>query len=215
VSETFPFGAGAADAAPESDGNRTKVLAVLAGLVALVLLAFFVVLPMLSADDDETITPVKRVTRTTPKTKTAAKPVTAPAKVVAPTFDENFERDPFKPLYVAPKEVVAPAPGTVVGGAPAPVTGGAPVAPAPGTGTGTAPAGSSAQVGSARVALVDVFVKDGKTFAQTKVNDTVYTPVEGADFAGSYRLLAADGTCATYLFGDEQFRLCEGQEVLK
>jgi hypothetical protein len=207
VSETFPFGADAADAAPESDGNRTKVLAVLAGLMAVVLLAFFVVMPMLSGDD-EPVTPLKRATGTTSKVRTAAKPAAkAPAKTVAPTFNDSFERDPFKPLYVAPLANAAPVPAT--GGVAPAVTGG--VAPAP----GTAPAASSAQVGSARVALVDVFVKDGKTFAQTKVNDTVHTPAVGADFGGSYRLLGASGTCATYLFGDEQFRLCEGQEVLK
>jgi hypothetical protein len=208
VSETFPFATDAAETSAEADGNRTKVLAVLAGLVALVLLAFFVVLPMLSGDDDAG-TPTSRPKVRSVTTKPAAKPAAkAPAKTVAPTFKDSFERDPFKPLYVAPVANAAPNPATG-GVAPAPATGGA--APAP----GVAPAGTSAQVGSSRVALVDVFTRDGKTYAQTKVNDTVHTPAVGGDFAGSYRLLGATGTCATYLFGDEQFRLCEGQEVLK
>ena len=88
-----------------------------------------------------------------------------------------------------------------------------------GTGTGSTGSGSvpggSASVGGQRVALVTVYAKDGKQYAQTKVGDKVFTPMVGEVFGGSYKLLATNGKTATYLFGDEQFSLTEGQEVLK
>jgi hypothetical protein len=60
-----------------------------------------------------------------------------------------------------------------------------------------------------------VYTKNGKQYAQTKVGDKVYSPLVGEVFGGSYKLLATSGKSATYLFGDEQFSLSEGQEVLK
>jgi hypothetical protein len=206
VSETFPFGADSG--ADTAGGNRTKIVALVGGALALVLVGVFVLVPMLTGGDD-TPTAVPRANRkaTTQTKGKPAKPAAKPAaKPVAPvaTFQDDIERDPFKPLYVAP--VAAPNPGLPnAGPGPAPAN---PVNPAPGS-------GSSAQIGSNRVSLLDVFVRDGKTFAQTRVNSTVHTPAVGSDFASSYKVLSASGTCATYLYGDEQFRLCEGQEVLK
>ena len=69
--------------------------------------------------------------------------------------------------------------------------------------------------GACGVALVTVYEKDGTQYAQTKVGETVYAPKVGGVFAGQFKLLATSGKTATYLFGDEQFTLCEGQEVLK
>lgn len=212
MSELGFFQGGAAVAESTPGGSRTKLVAVIGGAVALVLVAIFVVLPMLSADSDAT--PVSRkVTRQAKGTvkapgKTAAKPVAAAAKpaakpaAVPATFNDTVGRDPFRALLTVPQPAAPNAPAPVYG---APVTGG---------NLGGAPA-SSSSIGGNRVALLDVFVRDGKTYAQTKVGDTVHTPQVGGTFAATYKLLSASGTCGTYLFGDETFSLCEGQEVLK
>ena len=57
---------------------------------------------------------------------------------------------------------------------------------------------------------------DGATVADVRVNSTVYTQLApGEEFAGSYKVVSLDGTCGSFLFGDERFRLCKGEEVLK
>jgi hypothetical protein len=47
------------------------------------------------------------------------------------------------------------------------------------------------------------------------VDGTVYTVDEGEQFAESFQLLSINGECATMLYGDDQFTLCEGEEILK
>ena len=68
-----------------------------------------------------------------------------------------------------------------------------------------------------RVALVDVFTEGGRVMANVRVNDTVHKVGEGETFAGSYKVvsLAASTECGRFLFGDDQFRLCRGEETLK
>ena len=52
--------------------------------------------------------------------------------------------------------------------------------------------------------------------ADVRVNSTVYTQLApGEVFAGSYKVVSLAGTCGSFLFGDERFRLCKGEEVLK
>jgi hypothetical protein len=208
---SFPFDAAAEE--PESGGGTDRrKLALVAGAGALVVavLGYFVVVPMLSGSSDEG-SPVASVVHraTAKKAKPAAKPAAAkPLPQPASYADVSGRQDPFKPLVVEP--VVAPvAPAAPAGAVP-------PAGTTAGSGaTAGSAGGSSASVGGQRVALVHVFTKDGKQFAQTKVGDTVYTPAVGGVFGGSYKLLATSGKTATYLFGDEQFSLSEGQEVLK
>jgi len=69
-----------------------------------------------------------------------------------------------------------------------------------------------------RVALIEVFSDaSGNPVATLRVNDVVHQVGEGADFAGSYRVLSLDlrTRCASLLFGDDRFGLCEGEETLK
>lgn len=70
-------------------------------------------------------------------------------------------------------------------------------------------------VGGYKVKLVDVFTKKGERKAQVQVDSTVYTVDPGEDFAGSFRLVSLSGECASMLFGDDQFTICEGEEILK
>jgi hypothetical protein len=65
------------------------------------------------------------------------------------------------------------------------------------------------------VKLIDVFTEGGRERAEVQVDDTVYTVDVGEEFADSFKLLSTSGRCASLLFGDDQFSLCEGQEILK
>ena len=90
------------------------------------------------------------------------------------------------------------------------------MAPAPSNGS---PASTATEPSSGqRVALLEVFVDtEGVTVASVRVNDTVYEVAEGAAFATSYQVVTlsvADG-CGQLLYGDDRFRLCEGEELLK
>jgi hypothetical protein len=204
----FPFEAPAEE--PAADENRKKLVLVAgAGALAVAVLGYFVVLPALSGsggDSDTSFTVVKHKPAKTVAAKAAAKP--AAKKVVAPTSynDVQARNNPFHPLWIAPKEqpVVAPAGVTAPTGT-----------DTTGTDTTGTSSGSSTSVGGQRVALMTVYSKDGAQYAQTKVGDVVYAPKVGAVFAGSYKLLATSGNTATFLFGDEQFTLTVGQEVLK
>jgi hypothetical protein len=213
---SFPFETTGEGPEATGGGDRRKVALVAgAGALAVAVLGYFVVVPMLSgsADDESPVASVVHHTVSTKKAKTPAKPAVAkPLPQPASYADVYARQDPFKPLVVEP---VAPA-------APAAPAGAVPPAGTTTTGTtgstsgsGSTAGGSSASVGGQRVALVHVYTKDGKQYAQTKVGDTVYSPAVGGVFAGSYKLLATSGSTATYLFGDEQFSLSEGQEVLK
>ncbi len=123
------------------------------------------------------------------------------------------------PAFGAPAPLPgAPAPAPVLGApapAPAPVVGAPAPAPAPVFG---APAPAAEPRSGQRVALLEVFVDaKGVTVASIRVNDTVYEVAEGASFATSYKVVTlsvADG-CGQLLYGDDRFRLCEGEELLK
>jgi hypothetical protein len=81
--------------------------------------------------------------------------------------------------------------------------------------SGTASSAQSTQVSGHRVKLLDVFARHGSERAQLQVDSTVYTVGEGQTFDRSFKLLSISGKCAAVLYGDDQFTLCEGQEILK
>jgi hypothetical protein len=228
---TFPFES--ADDAPESGGRDRKKLALVAGagVLALAVLGYAVVLPAFSGGDDGGSTvaaPHKPRTGTTKTQAKAAppKPVTQPQ----PYNDLTPNEDPFKALVSEDPPTNAGAvsgagtvvPGATTGGRTGGTTTGATTGTTGttsgstgGATTGTTTTGSTASVGGQRVSLVHVYSKNGVWYAQTKVGDTTYSPAVGTVFAGSYKLLATSAHSATYLYGDEQFDLTEGQEVLK
>jgi hypothetical protein len=166
----------------------------------------------------------------------APPPTTAPAPTASPTVDipeidsgrggnvRSFElfaaRDPFKPLVEE---------GAGGGGVTETGTTGTPAGDTDGDagGTGDTEAtgdtggtrggqtGGTREVEGHRVKLVDVFTEDGEKRAQVRVDGTVYTVSPGERFAENFQFVSASGQCATFLFGDDQFTLCEGQEILK
>ncbi len=80
------------------------------------------------------------------------------------------------------------------------------------SGTDTAPAVQQ------RISLVDVYVgDDGATVASVRVNDVVHNAAVGQRFATNYQVVSVSTStgCGQFLYGDEQFQLCRGQELVK
>lgn len=122
------------------------------------------------------------------------------------------------PVAVDPATGVAPVAGTDPAVVVDPVTGVAPVAPVDAAPAPTAGLAADEPSSGQRVALLEIFVDDESiTVASIRVNDTVYEVAEGTAFAMRYQavtLSVADG-CGQFLYGDDRFRLCEGEELLK
>jgi hypothetical protein len=199
------------DSVPETSGargGRPAVLLVAAfgvvAIVALVLWAFVftgghdVFEPVPSAADSQPASP------TTP-----AAAADVDDEVVPPveTVEVFLSRDPFRP--VRPEEPQ-----------PAPVDGDP--TPSPGddnddTDTDPDPkeGDDSTVVEGREVELIDVFLENDTRRATIRVDSTTYTVSEGDTFAGSFRVLSIDPPCATLLYGDNQFTLCEGERVRK
>jgi hypothetical protein len=69
-----------------------------------------------------------------------------------------------------------------------------------------------------RVGLLEVYAnQSGGAVASVRVNDATYQVARGDRFAGSYQVISLDlpTRCGDFLFGDDRFRLCEGDEVRK
>jgi hypothetical protein len=179
-------------------GKRERTLAVvLAGLVILAVLFL-----LLSGGGGGGIEGVNSppVVRTSP-TPTVA--TTAP-----PETGQAFEgKDPFQPLVVA-----APA-GSTTGGITTGTTGSTPT-PAP-TGSITGVNGGGSVEPAMTVTLVDIRKASGKLVATVDVNGTDYNASVGQTFAQNFRVIELSSSCGTFVFGDERFSLCIGQEVRK
>ena len=67
-----------------------------------------------------------------------------------------------------------------------------------------------------RVALLNVYQSGGRTVADVRVNGTVFRGLApGQTFDTNFKVVSLQGNCGSFLFGDEQFQLCKGEEVLK
>jgi hypothetical protein len=71
-----------------------------------------------------------------------------------------------------------------------------------------------AGTGERKVLLVASTFRHGGS-AEVRVDGTSYTVARGETFADHFKLLAASGNCVAMLFGDQEFTLCEGDEILK
>ena len=79
-------------------------------------------------------------------------------------------------------------------------------------GTGS---GGDQNVEGHTVQLIGINGNGDDATAQIQVDDTIYTVQEGETFADNFELLSTSDECATVLFGDDQFTVCEGEEILK
>jgi hypothetical protein len=71
-------------------------------------------------------------------------------------------------------------------------------------------------VGGRTVKLTEVDTRAaGPPTATVTVDGTSYTVSEKETFATNFKVLNLYGECSSMLFGDDQFTLCEGEQVLK
>ena len=202
---------------PEEVEARRSVTGAQAALLVLGLLVLLGVLwfMFLRSDAEEPLSVATPPPATVPTPEVTEEPA-RPNKGPIETFEVFAPKDPFRPLISA-----ATADGTGTAAAPA-----APGAPSgtddDGTPTGQPSGGSDISgdsngdsVGGHRVRLIDTFNRNGEPRARVQVDGTVYTVGEGERFANNFEVLSISGECASLLFGDDQFSLCEGEEILK
>lgn len=199
------------------DPNR-RALIFLGGFLAVAMLLFFVVRPLLLGSDSN----ANKEALPPPVTSTPAPAAGATTTTTPSAPEETFEvfgtKNPFQPPNGTPgaggaTDTTAPSgAGGGTGG-----TGGGTATTIPATdGAGGASGAGTEPRASQRVALLDIYQLGGATVADVRVNSTVYTQLApGEEFAGSYKVVSLEGTCGSFLFGDERFRLCKGEEVLK
>lgn len=130
------------------------------------------------------------------------------------TFEVFSTKNPFTPLAGQTPGGTGTAPPTGGGTTPG---GTVPGGTAPG---GTVPGGTTGGVEppqAQRVALLDVFTDGGEVKANVRVNSTVHEVGVGDEFADRYKVLSLDSAaeCGRFLFGDDSFRLCRGEQALK
>jgi hypothetical protein len=179
-----------------SDRDRRTVT--IGGLVVGALLAGFLIFTVLGGGEP----PLDEPFPTTPPVPSSPSP--SPGGGGPPI--QNFTgRDPFSvPPALSPSPSPT-APGGGGGGDGDGNGGGGTQTPSP-----TAPGnGSSQNVGGSTVVLLDIFERDGATRVQVEVDGNVFDVGIGDTFAGGrFELRSVSGSCATFLFGDEQFTLC-------
>lgn len=181
----------------------SPVVWVVIGLGVVLLLVFFVIVPLFGGNDETQTLPPPVANGPAVTTTATPAPPPSPASPVE-TFEQFGSKDPFRPLVRAGAPPTGGTTGTTAG-----------------TGTTTAGAGAvgaaggPAPTGGQLVQVLDVFQDGGANKAQIKVGSTVYTVAPGAVFATNFKLVSISGNCATMLHGDDKFTLCEGEEVIK
>ena len=167
--------------------SRREQVIIAAGFLLLIVVIGYVLLSSGGDEDPESLGPVPTTTRrATPRPTTTA----ATGSTVGSTLGEG--KDPFEPALNGNG---GPTPGAT---------------PSAGGPTGPNPTGEQR-----RVTLIDIFEEDDELQATVQVGGTDYTVGEGDVFATNFRVADLNDRCGTFLFGDERFTLCIGQEVLK
>lgn len=202
MTETMSYGSTTAAPPPPADEveeaagspGRRRVLMIAAPLAALLLLVAGYLLFFSGGSSNDTQSFV--APKPKPRTGAAAQPgAQAPAQAqqvpaVPATFSGAVGRDPFKALIVPPPPPPPPAPV-----APTTTT----------TATTTTPGAPGTTVTLAKV--------DSPSQVEMSVAGAPYTAKVGEVFATTYKVLTINGSCATFLNGDQQFALCQGQSV--
>ena len=184
--------------------NRERNLLIILGVIVVAAAAF--VLLTRGGEEPQQAAPAP------PSPPQVAPPAEKPPKPPkTPTFFGG--RDPFVPLVLAEVGGGEAPPLEEPGGGPTdggPTDGGG----GPTDGGVTPPQGPGEQpgvtVGGHTVVVIDVFTQGGQQVVQVEVDGQTFTVGEGDRFAKNFQVVSIEGTCATFLFGDESFQTCEG-----
>jgi hypothetical protein len=188
---------------------RERNLLILLGVLAVAALAWFLLFGG-GGDAEEEAAPTP-VTPPSPAPTAEPVPPAGPNRRPPRTFAFFGGRDPFVPLVVAEEG----AGGTGTATAPTEPTDGETPAdgfePTNGDQDGDGGGGAPVSMGGRDVQLIDVFTRNGEPVVQVSVDGETFVVGEGERFAGNFQVTNIEGTCATFLFGDESFTLCEGE----
>ncbi|MDQ3878702.1 MAG: hypothetical protein M3290_10200 [Actinomycetota bacterium] len=124
------------------------------------------------------------------------------------TFQVFAPRDPFQPVVIARA-------GSATGSQESSTTQVVDTTTDGSSASGSSSSDGSVSVTGHRVKLIDTFTQGGTEKARVEVDGTVYTVAAGQTFATNFKLLSIQNKCITAFFGDDQFSLCEGEEILK
>ncbi len=120
--------------------------------------------------------------------------------IPAATAQFFLGNDPFSPVRTQTVEVVTSPPGTT---------------PQAGTEDDPCTSGAVVTCDGQSVRLIDVYDQSGANRAIVEIDGVAYDVESGQTFAVSYQVLSVEQSCATLLYGDDAFTLCEGQQILK
>ena len=193
-----------APAEPEIDaprgGNNRKALLALAGVGALLVAgagAFFL---LSSGGGDEVEAPIVAPPKASAPAKAGTKPSSAakPTVVVKPATVVVAARDPFKPLFPAPKTETTPGTTDGTGATPAP----------------SASASASTPVTDPAVILAVTSIKPETQSATISVDGKKYKTVVGEEFGKFYVMYSVfNDQCVGVLMGDQSIAVCSGKSV--
>jgi hypothetical protein len=213
--------------APGTDNKRVKLMLIAAGV--LVFAAFVVPRVFLGGGDD-----ADDFDFGAPATPAGQRPpaVVQPDDDVPVVVNAFSSRNPFTPLVAGaatgggtptPDPDAAPPidPPPVVDNPPMvvpdPIVWNPPPSePPPASPPPSSPPPPPAEPSETRFALLEVFQDgSGQVLARVRLNDVVHEVPVGHDFGDRYRLVSADlgSRCASFLYGDARFELCEGEET--
>ena len=207
---------------PMSPRDR-RALIILGVIVGVALVAFFLLKPK-GGGEEAAPSP----SATSPGPAPSVSPSSSPRETTSPPGGPLVGgHDPFSPLINPSGGGVGPSggttsPGTIPPGSSPPFSsppggGGGPTSPSgsppsvspPGSPGPTPSGGTGTQMGGHKVTLIDIFVQGGSRKAQVSVDGKVFVVTPGETFDGNFELVAINGDCGTFLFGDQQFILCE------
>jgi hypothetical protein len=123
---------------------------------------------------------------------------------------------PAAPVAAASSPTLSPAPAATPAHTPAPAPATTPTTSAPTTSTTAAPPTATEPRAGRAIALLEVVPADSGPSATVRVDGTVYEGAHAGDvFAGSFKVVSLTSSCGTFLYGDDSFTLCVGEEVVK
>ncbi|MEX0756184.1 MAG: hypothetical protein WEA54_02625 [Actinomycetota bacterium] len=183
--------------------ERDRRALIILGVIAGIAVAFFLVTQVLGGGDEETAAPTPAPVPASgapePEPTTASPtPTKSPKEVV------NFSgRDPFS----TPPEL-APSPTVTATTTTSPTS--TETTADPETDPAKPADDQSSNVAGKQVTLTTVYTRGGTPRVTVEVEGKVYDEAVGGTFDQNYEVRSIDTTssCATFVYGDESFRLC-------
>jgi hypothetical protein len=111
-------------------------------------------------------------------------------------------RNPFQAMSAFQAVAASPSPGA------SPIPSSSPGSTSTGTLSADITAGSNTVVGGQTVVLQGMVTQSGVRKAHVRVGGALYTVGAGQTFHRNYKVSAIAGSCASILYGDQSFTLC-------